>query len=90
MFRQLAIGKKALEEIGILWLFMAPDPILEMAYLDVSAETLFEVAFIVLFLGMCSMAWSIKCLTMLLRFMRWLECFCDHAPNHFISPPTQL
>lgn len=53
MFGQLTISKKALEEIGILWLIMTPDPLLEMAYLDVGAESLFEVAFIGLFLGMC-------------------------------------
>jgi len=53
MFWQLAISKKALEEIGVLWVIMAPDPFLEMGYLGVSAESLFNVAFVWLFPGIC-------------------------------------
>jgi len=43
MFRQLAVSKKTPEEIGILRLIMASDPLLEVVYLGVSAESLFNV-----------------------------------------------
>ncbi len=61
MFRQLAVSKKTPEEIGILRLIMASDPLLEVVYLGVSAESLFNVAFIGLFLGMCCSSLHMAC-----------------------------
>jgi hypothetical protein len=42
MFRQLAISKKAFEEIGILWLIMSAQPVIEVVYIGVSAEPAFQ------------------------------------------------